>query len=47
MYYEKFDLNAFERNKGEIYTNVFFDICIDVVMSQPVFINALDKEQAI
>ncbi|MCK9507976.1 MAG: hypothetical protein M0Q54_06025 [Pigmentiphaga sp.] len=47
MYYEKFDLNAFERNKGEIYTNVFFDICIDVVMSQPVFINALDKEQTI
>jgi hypothetical protein len=43
--YEKFDLNSFHKNKRIEFKNVFFDMCIDVVMAQPVFLESLNRDQ--
>ena len=43
--YEKFDLDSFHKNKGTEYKNVFFDMCLDVVMAQSLFLEKLNPEQ--
>ena len=45
--YEKFDLDSFHKNKDTEFKNVFFDMCIDVVMAQPVFLEKLNPDQEI
>jgi len=45
--YKGFNLNSFEKNKGKKNKNVFYDICIDVVMAQPGFLKNLNTEQEI
>lgn len=44
-FYEAFDLNSFEINKGKTNKNPFFDICIDIVVAQPKFVETLDNNQ--
>lgn len=46
-YYEVFDLNSFEINKDKTIINPFFDICLDIVVAQPQFIETLDNNQKI
>lgn len=46
-YYETFDLDSFEINKGKTIKNPFFDICIDIVVAQPKFVETLDNNQKI
>ncbi len=43
--YKKFDLASFHANKKTKFRNVFFDMCIDVVMAQPVFLEKLNSAQ--
>lgn len=44
-HYEVFDLDSFEANKGKKNINPFFDICLDVVVAQPKFVETLDSNQ--
>lgn len=41
--YENFDIKNFQKNKNN--ENVFFDMCIDIVMSQPIFFKNLNNRQ--
>ena len=43
--YEKFDLDSFHANKKTKFRNVFFDMCIDVVIAQPIFLEKLNSAQ--
>lgn len=43
--YEQFDLVSFQKTKGNEVKNVFLDMCLDVVMAQPVFLKQLNQEQ--
>ncbi|MCP4760986.1 MAG: hypothetical protein GY870_04335 [archaeon] len=45
--YKDFNLNSFEKNKDKKNNNIFFDMCIDVVLAQQVFLKNLDTEQEI
>lgn len=43
--YQEFDLNSFKNSKGIGKTNVFYDMCIDIVMAQPIFLEKFDQQQ--
>lgn len=43
--YQKFDLDTFHKSKGIEYKNVFFDMSLDVVMAQSVFLEKLNPDQ--
>jgi hypothetical protein len=43
--YQEFDLDSFKNSKGIGRTNVFYDMCIDIVMAQPIFLEKLDQQQ--
>lgn len=45
--YERFNLDSFNQKKATEVKNVFLDMCIDVVMAQPVFLEnlTLDEER--
>lgn len=43
--YKDFKLQSFQEKKGEETTNVFLDMCIDVIMAQPVFLQQFDNQQ--
>ncbi|MFP4449288.1 MAG: hypothetical protein ACLFPH_11185 [Bacteroidales bacterium] len=43
--YTDFNLHSLQEKKGKEITNVFLDMCIDVIMAQPVFLQQFNKEQ--
>ncbi|OJV80512.1 MAG: hypothetical protein BGO34_15535 [Bacteroidia bacterium 44-10] len=43
--YEQFNLDSFKKNKGITITNVFYDLCIDIVMGQHLILSQLNTEE--
>ena len=43
--YQEFDLESFKKSNGKEKTNVFYDMCIDIVIAQPIFLEKLERQQ--
>ncbi len=43
--YQEFDLESFKKSNGKEKTNVFYDMCIDIVIAQPIFLEKLELQQ--